>query len=281
MTWAYHASSNNGHFENYDDDQMTMYNAIISTVQSEVLTKSDISGVIPVGTAIQNLRTSYIGDNLHRDTSTHLTLDIGRYTAALTWVCYLTGASPYNISWVPSSYEAIKDDLDVIYEAVSNAIATPFTVTDSKFTEKPEITDRKRFENAGLDINDYELINWEPKLKYSWNSTNSTKATTSSSYPQYTASKKFEKPELPVGTVIIVDAGYQYRPEGWQKLEEKNSGTRPSVTTEPLTVVDEAWWGDFNYRAFNISLKDSSAPATEEDINHFRIYVPITNSSNN
>ena len=276
MTWAYHASSKNGNFEAYGDDQTTMYEAIVSTVQSEVLTKPEISGVFPVGTAIQNLRTSYFGDNLHRDESTHLTLDIGRYTAALTWTCSLTGVSPKDINWLPASYGGIIDDIHVIREAVENALETPYEVTTSTYTEKVELTLENRFRNAGLDINDYEAIDWEPKLLYCWNASNSVKASKNSSMPQFTASKKFTKEELPIGTVIVVDEGYKYRPDAWHKIDEPLSGTRPSATTVPFTVVDEEWWAEYNYSAFNISKVTGSDPATEEDITHFNIYVPIS-----
>ena len=274
MTWAYHASSKSGHFENYGDDQMTMYKAIVNAVQSAALTKPEISGAIPVGTAIQNIRTSYIGDNLNRDEDSHLT-DIGRYTATLTWTCFLTGLSPSDIKWIPAEYGAIGDDIIVIRESVENALKTPYEVTNSVYTEKPELTLADRFSNAGLDINDYEAIDWEPKLLYCWNASNSVNVSKNSSMPQFTASKKFSKEELPIGTVIVVDEGYKYRPDAWQKIDETLTGTRPSATTAPFTVVGEEWWGDYNYRAFNLSKATGSDPATEEDIKHFNIYVPI------
>ena len=59
-----------------------MYNAIIETTQSFILPNSQFSMIVPVGTAIQNARTSYLGDNLNRD-GTHLDYGIGRYIAAL------------------------------------------------------------------------------------------------------------------------------------------------------------------------------------------------------
>ena len=272
MTWAYEQSTNHGGFKNYNKDQMTMYNAIVNTVKSEALTKEDIEGVLPAGTAIQNLRTSYFGDTLTRD-GYHLSLDVGRYTAGLTWACAITGASPYDVKRLPAACANIADDLDAIAEAVANAIATPFSVTDSTHTVKKALTLEERFTRAGLDINDYELLDWEPKLLYSWNAANSTKVGKSASMPQFTASKKFTKAELPTGTVIVVDEGYKYRPDAWQKIDEVLLGTRPSATTAPFTVVDDEWWGDFNYRAFNISKVSGSDPATEEDIKHFSIYV--------
>lgn len=41
--------------------------------------------IIPTGTAIQNARTSFVGDHMNRD-GYHLDLKIGRYTAALYMV---------------------------------------------------------------------------------------------------------------------------------------------------------------------------------------------------
>ena len=272
MTWAYEQSSTHGGFKNYGRDQMTMYNAIVNAVTNTALKNEDIEGVLPSGTAIQNLRTSYFGDTLTRD-GHHLSLDFGRYTAALTWACAITGISPFEITKVPAGCANVADDLDAINEAVENAINNPYTVTEATQKVKKVLTLEDRFARAGLDINDYELLDWEPMPLYCWNASSSTKAGKSASMPQFTASKKFTKAELPTGTVIVVDEGYKYRPDAWQKIDAPISGTRPSATTAPFTVVDEDWWGDFNYRAFNISKVTGSEPATEEDIKHFNIYV--------
>jgi hypothetical protein len=39
-------------------------------------------------------------------------------------------------------------------------------------------------------------------------------------------------------------------------------------------VIDDAWWGDFNYRAFNIAVEGNSINVTEADYVTFAIYVP-------
>lgn len=275
MTWAYHATSKNGHFEKYSDDQATMYQAIVNTVKSEVLTNPEITGVIPVGTAIQNLRTSYIGDTLHRDESSHLTHDIGRYTAGLTWVCYLTGISPYDIEWYPASFGGIKTDIEVIRHAIQGALESPYEVTRSNVPVKHSETATVQFAAAGLDINDYEVIDWEAKPQYCWNSTKNAKTTKTSGYLYYTASRMFTREELPVGSVIIVESGYQYRPEGWVALDQVNaSSARPKNTSEAMVIVSEEWWGDFNYRAFNLSSISDRSNATAESAKNFTIYVP-------
>jgi hypothetical protein len=274
MTWAYEQTTNHGGFKNYDRDQMTMYNAITTTVQEVVLKQEEITGIIPAGTAIQNLRTSYLGDTLTRD-GYHLSNDIGRYTAGLTWVSLLTRISPDEIKWVPPSFGNISEDLAPIREAVKNAIATPFEVTESTIKEKKAKTLEDYFAENELVINDYKLFDWEPRQFYFWNSTSSTKMSKSSSMPQYTgSSRRFTRDEIPVGSVIVVDKGYQYRPEGWQTADEKNSSTRPATTTTYFTLVDEAWWDNYTLRGFNLSPIDSKEPATEDDATHLRIYVP-------
>lgn len=127
MTWAYQADSTHGGFINYNNDQMEMYQAITTTVQSEILTNDHIEFVIPSGTAIQNLRTSYIGDTLTRD-GYHLSLDIGRYTAGLTWFKQITGLSLNFVVYYPETMTA--QAFDAAKAAVNNAVAHPYIIID-------------------------------------------------------------------------------------------------------------------------------------------------------
>ncbi|MCK7485050.1 MAG: DUF4886 domain-containing protein [Bacillus subtilis] len=64
MTWAYQQNSTHGDFTYYNNSQSVMYQAIVQTVGSAIRPRPEITMVIPAGTAIQNLRTSYIGDTL-------------------------------------------------------------------------------------------------------------------------------------------------------------------------------------------------------------------------
>ncbi|MBE6634449.1 MAG: DUF4886 domain-containing protein [Ruminococcaceae bacterium] len=135
MTWAYQQDSTHSSFPTYNNDQMTMFNKTVEAVQRRVTVLPEIVGVIPAGTAIQNLRTSYIGDTLTRD-GYHLSYDYGRYTAALTWFLYFTGGDLSNVTWVPSKYASIKEDFPAIHEAVTAAISNPFAVTQATQTQK-------------------------------------------------------------------------------------------------------------------------------------------------
>ena len=130
MTWAYQENSTHSGFVYYSNDQMTMYEAITDAAQAKIDTRDDIDYVIPTGTTIQNLRTSYIGDNLTVD-GYHLSIDKGRFAAALTWFSKITGLPIDGITYKPDG--VTEQDLLNIKEAVNNAIASPYTVTNSSF----------------------------------------------------------------------------------------------------------------------------------------------------
>lgn len=74
MTWAYQSDSGYANFYMYDHDQMKMYNDIVNAVQTKVIPNERFKYIIPNGTAVQNARTSQLGDTLCRDVYCHLTL---------------------------------------------------------------------------------------------------------------------------------------------------------------------------------------------------------------
>ena len=135
MTWSHGADSEKEGFKYYDRDSMKMYKAIVSAVQEKVLTEPRYQFVIPVGTAIQNARSSYLGDTMNRD-GQHLHKGIGRYIAAMTWCCKLTGCNPAMIKLAPEGLT--KGQIAVAKEAVANALKNPFGVTQSQITSEPK-----------------------------------------------------------------------------------------------------------------------------------------------
>ncbi|MBE6632848.1 MAG: DUF4886 domain-containing protein [Ruminococcaceae bacterium] len=137
MTWAYQQDSTHSSFPKYNNDQMTMYQMTVDTVEAVVLSNRLINGVIPAGTAIQNIRTSYVGDTVTRD-GYHMSYDYGRYTVALTWYAYLTGGSLDAVDWVPPKKPHLENHLAVIRESVENALRHPYTVTNSQYTTLPK-----------------------------------------------------------------------------------------------------------------------------------------------
>ena len=133
MTWAYQGDSDHSDFGKYGKDQLTMYNAIVSTVKEKIVGNADFDGIIPSGTAVQNLRTATLGDTLTAD-GYHLENAYGDYTASLTWYCTITGESAYGMYYCPSS---VGDHFHEIAEAVDNAVEKPFEVTESKYKTAP------------------------------------------------------------------------------------------------------------------------------------------------
>ncbi len=127
QTWSYDTSSNNGHYRNYDYDQMKMFNAILDATSKAVKDNPSISMVIPTGTAIQNARTSYLGDSFNRD-GHHLETTYGRYTAACTWYEAISGKSVVGNTYVPSSVDLMQKA--VAQNAAHLAVQTPGAVTD-------------------------------------------------------------------------------------------------------------------------------------------------------
>lgn len=96
-TWNYSRTSTHPHFVNYNSDCDVMWNAIKSTY--DTISKREGLDIIPAGDVIKSLYTlpdfdpERGGVSLYRD-GFHLSLDYGRYAAALTWSARLTGFVP-------------------------------------------------------------------------------------------------------------------------------------------------------------------------------------------
>lgn len=125
-TWAYAKNSPHKGFANYQNDQDQMFKAIVKATNevSEKVQRFKI--LIPAGTAIQNVRTSAIGDSLTRD-GYHLQLTYGRYTAACTWLEALTGKNPVGNSYIPETIT--KEQARIAQNAAHYAIRRPGKVT--------------------------------------------------------------------------------------------------------------------------------------------------------
>ena len=265
LTWAYEGDSTHQDFANYDNDQMTMYHAIIDTVRQEVLPLDAFDFIIPSGTAIQNSRTSFVGDTLTHD-GFHLSRPYGRYIAGLTWLETLTGIDAETIDWYPA------EDVDLVrleaaYEAVSNACDNPYAVTQSSYEEYPQ-----------FDFSDYTQLELELTTYAFWNSERYVGLDKGNDdwHAQFIATQKFTRDDLPIGTIIVIDSGWQYRPDGWQTEDALNTSGRPGNVSENMVTVTEDWWGDFQYRAFNISTTSGAdiSERVDEARQHFKIYIP-------
>lgn len=248
MTWAYQQNSTHGDFRHYGHDQMTMYEAIIQTAQEKIVPRPEIKGLIPAGTAIQNLRTSHLGDTLTRD-GYHLSLTKGRYAAALTWFAYITPFDIDEITYKPA--DVSEKDFLAIKEAVKNAILSPFEITESIY--KPD-------ENTDPVVNPSDSISGLFQVSYQlgfWNSTSSHLFLDGDSISKnfIGTTKRFSKAELPLGTLIIIEEGYQFRANFWTGVDGPlNLSRRTDNFTNTVIVVNEAFWGSQDIVAFNVSV---------------------------
>lgn len=130
MTWAYQSDSTQVAFARYANDQHTMYLGIVNALQKEVEPSNAFEKILPVGTAIQNARTSYMGDKLTRD-GFHLS-NMGRVIAAYTWYAVIDGQPLYAVNIDRAdTLKLTENDKRVIVEAVNAAIQNPYEVTKS------------------------------------------------------------------------------------------------------------------------------------------------------
>ena len=297
MTWAYASD-----YQYLSGTQMQMYNNIVSVVNSKILTNSDIVGVIPSGTTIQNLRTSTLGDTLNRDGS-HLSYGTGRYAAAMTWLAALTGADVDSITWTPTSYSDTATNLALVKEAVKNAMTTPFAVTQS--TTQPESgdngggdtdevpddvvistttspltsEDEQYLQSIGKTPANYKVLDLTLNANQFYNSIGGSSLTNGAGTGndgRFVSTQIFNKYELPTGSIIVIASGYQYRPEGWADLSSTNTATtRPGNVTTAYVEVNATWWGAYNYRAFNIATNSLGQITEAQAAAAFKIYVPV------
>lgn len=126
QTWAYQQGAGHSGFGNYGRDQLTMYRAIVGA-NDRAAKAAKIKTIVPAGTAIQNARTSYIGDNLNRD-GYHLDLGIGRFTAACAWYEKLFGKDVTVNTYLPAG---MNPDLARAARAAAHAaVLRPSEITD-------------------------------------------------------------------------------------------------------------------------------------------------------
>ena len=126
-TWAYESDCSLECFENYDHDQHKMYNCLCEAYSKAA--ESIGADIIPSGDVIQYLRDNTKefdykngGLSLNRD-GFHLSLNYGRYAAALTWYCVLFGGSVNDVSFIPNgSDETVEEKINEVIKTAVNAV---------------------------------------------------------------------------------------------------------------------------------------------------------------
>lgn len=128
MTWAYQSNSTHQGFANYGNNQQAMYSGIVNALQKVIDPNENFQGTIPVGTVIQNLRDSVIGDQLTRD-GYHLNY-LGRAAASYTWYAVLAGQKLQSVKIEKVDHTTITEEQkDLIVKAVNAALDNPQAVS--------------------------------------------------------------------------------------------------------------------------------------------------------
>ncbi len=139
QTWAYAAESKHSDFPKYDSSQKKMHAAISDAVK-RVVAENAIDGIIPSGPAIQNLRDTTGNYDLTRD-GYHLSLGMGRSTAACTWFVTLHGKDANTIKYRPDGSdprtEAITEEEAKLCKKAASEVTNKATgKTTSKATSR-------------------------------------------------------------------------------------------------------------------------------------------------
>lgn len=128
QTWAYQHDSKHEGFNNYNKNQITMYKGIIHATK-KIHKSKKFAFVTPAGTAVQNARTSSIGDHFCRD-GFHLDLTYGRFTAACTWYEKLFGLDVRENSYKPENVTELQ--ASIAKDAAHKAVKKPFKISKVK-----------------------------------------------------------------------------------------------------------------------------------------------------
>ena len=271
QTWAYDSDYNdwNDYFAYFNNDQIAMYNAINSCYTNQVAPLGVFEKLIPAGTAVQNLRTSYMKETFSRD-GKHMSSVHGRYLLSLDFISqvYDIDFSKSPCSYLP--YEVDSSFTKVAYESIKNAQKNPLNFTNSLYPTR---------ELANYDLSQYTEIDAELVGCSYWNSTDSSyygvrQSNVKDSSNYYTSTKRFTQEELPIGSLVVIDDSFGVRPEAWTSDSAQYS--RPNETYANVIEIDSNFWSGYQYRAFNIfkAGKTELKGQYSQIFDGFHIYVP-------
>jgi len=125
MTWVGESDHTHREIVSYGGNQLLIYQKIAELTRNLILPMAEIQCVSPTGTAIQNARTAGLG-LLTRD-GYHLSYDLGRYIAGMTFLKALTGVDIRGLTWAPEGIGEF--ERKVAIESANQAIAVPFAIT--------------------------------------------------------------------------------------------------------------------------------------------------------
>ena len=138
MIWAFSEGCDLWSYAYHNYDQMTMYNNIVAVTKQHIVPNDTFTGIIPSCTAIQNARSSFIGDNFNEPDATqggndgyHLNAKYGDFVGSLTWACYFSGVDANSIT--VRSPGMTEEEFTALAEAVNNALDKPLEMIPSSY----------------------------------------------------------------------------------------------------------------------------------------------------
>ena len=126
MAWVMEPYSTHPEIISYGGDQLKMYQKLIEVTRSAVVGTQGLDILSPAGTAIQNARTSPLAGKLSRD-GFHLSLDVGRYLASLTFLKALTGEEIGCVTWMPDG--VTEQERLIAIQCATHAVEAPLEIT--------------------------------------------------------------------------------------------------------------------------------------------------------
>lgn len=244
MTWAYDASSTYQHFQLYDNDQQKMYNAIIDCAY-RAAAEAGIETVVPAGTAVQNCRTTYLGQNMNRD-GYHMNFEYGRYVVGLAYAATVLGIDPQTVTYHP---ETISDNLaQLCKDAVSAALAQPKAITSlaDKWGVNPDVKNEPIARKISISL---EADKADELMGTEWNIIDATDITSS-------VENLIDKAFVPTAVKVSVNKAFTTEEPGSLLLTGMYHGQTYDITLhymlngQPATIIQQAIAPDVNGRVY-------------------------------
>lgn len=244
LTWAHQANSTDADFSIYQSDQKLMYDSIINAYIEKVIPHKEITGLIPTGTALQNVRTSIIGDILTSD-GYHLSGTHGCFIAGLSWFKAITKFDISKITYRP--YTLTHIEFEILVETINNSIIEPLKVTKSSHPKEPTKL-------------------WELPIRYTigyWALSAPIINKSSNDHVNFVASKHlFKKEELPSETIFEIVDGYKYNITFFKDIDGILEGGKELKNLTTSLTVDYKFWEDFKYIGITVF------PTNTEDLSN-------------
>ena len=223
QTWAYDYDYADyyDYFSYFNNDQEAMFEALVERYNEDVVPLNLFEKTIFNGTAVQNVRSSYMGDTFTRD-GKHMSSVHGRYLLTCNFLSVVFGID-LDLSPVTYRPDGISDTYqEVVKEAVKNAIKYPNTTTKSQYlSQEMDNYDLSNYTEIDAGLVGCSYYNSMDSNKYFQRIQNHKDVSN-----VYTTTTKFTRDTLPVGSLVFIPESFGYRPEAWvsQAVQESRPG---------------------------------------------------------